>query len=286
MTISIQRLNPSTLELRVSGRLDADDYRKVLPMIEDAIREHGQIGLVVRIPGMRGWSASGLWEDLKFDVRHYRDVARVALVTGGERKGWMAAVSRPFTGGQVRAFSMTELEAARRWAASGDAAATEAEHLILQSPAFEPGQELPTVHARDGGDLSPPLRWSGAPLGTRSFAMIMVDPDAPSRPFTHWIAYNIPVTDEGLPAGVQHRGDLSDGILQGRNGFDEYGYCGPRPPGGKDHRYTFNLYALDDRLALPPGADRDEVESAMRGHILAATQLTTHYTRPAPDSAA
>lgn len=153
--------------------------------------------------------------------------------------------------------------------------------LQLSSPAFPSQGEIPRVHTYDGEDRSPPLSWTGAPPGTKSYALIVDDPDAPSGTFVHWVAFNIPASEQGMPAGVQHRGDMTEGTLQGRNDFDRLGWGGPSPPPGKPHRYVFKLYALDDKLSLPPGATKAEVERAMRGHVLDEAQLVGRYGRRA-----
>src|SRR4051794_31276693 len=130
--------------------------------------------------------------------------------------------------------------------------------LTLQSSSFEPKGDIPTAFTGDGQDRSPALRWSGGPEATKTYALIVHDPGAPSGDFAHWLVYNIPVTTTGLPEAGPHRGDLSDGTLQGRNDFDRIGYGGPKPPPGKPHRYQFELYALDAKLPLDSGATREE----------------------------
>ncbi len=152
--------------------------------------------------------------------------------------------------------------------------------LSLSSPAFEPDAEIPSTHTGDGDDRSPPLAWDGAPAQTTTYALIVDDPDAPTGTFVHWVAFDIPAVENGLPAGVEHYGDRTDGMKQGCNDFDRTGYGGPMPPRGEMHRYRFKLYALDDRLPLDPGASRDELERAMRGHVLDEAQLVGRYARP------
>lgn len=151
--------------------------------------------------------------------------------------------------------------------------------LSIESPAFAGNTNIPPVYTADGEDRSPPLRWSGVPAEAKTLALIMEDPDAPSGTFVHWVAFNIPATIDHLSEGTEHRGDYTDGTLQGKNGFDRVGYGGPKPPQGQTHRYVFKLYALDDRLGLEPGVNREEVERAMRGHVLASTELTARYGR-------
>jgi Raf kinase inhibitor-like YbhB/YbcL family protein len=127
--------------------------------------------------------------------------------------------------------------------------------------------------------VSPELHWASAPAGIRSFAILMSDPDAPID-FTHWIAYNIPSSARGLAEGASAHDGMPEGSAQGTNSFGRFGYGGPCPPAGKSHHYVFRLYALDVRLALPPGALRDRMEAAMSGHILAEGQIIGIYRRP------
>jgi Raf kinase inhibitor-like YbhB/YbcL family protein len=146
--------------------------------------------------------------------------------------------------------------------------------LKLESPAFKADAEIPAVYTADGEDRSPPLRWSGVPLDAKTLTLIVEDPDAS---FVHWIAFNIPATIDHLSEGTEHRGDYTDGTLQGRNGFDRFGYGGPKRAPAGSHRYIFKLYAVDDRLRLEPGATREQVEQAMKGHILDSTELVARY---------
>jgi Raf kinase inhibitor-like YbhB/YbcL family protein len=131
----------------------------------------------------------------------------------------------------------------------------------------------------DGDDRSPPLTWTTPPPGTKAYALIVTDPDAPGGTFTHWVLYNLPANKSELAAGVQKQGQLTDGTRQGQNDFGRMGYGGPCPPSGAPHRYVFTLTALDGELSLPPGASRAQVEAAMKGHIIAQGQLTARYGR-------
>lgn len=151
--------------------------------------------------------------------------------------------------------------------------------LHLQSPAFESGRDIPKLYTGEGDDCSPELRWSGAPDRTKAYALIVDDPDAPSGTFVHWVAFNIPAKDSGLPEGMQHLGDTTEGLRQGKNDFGRTGYNGPKPPPGKPHRYNFKLYALSEQLDLKPGATKAELERAMQGKVLEETQLTGNYAR-------
>jgi Raf kinase inhibitor-like YbhB/YbcL family protein len=143
------------------------------------------------------------------------------------------------------------------------------------SPAFPPGGRIPRVYTCDGRDLSPPLRWAGAPVGTRSFVLIVDDPDAPGGTFTHWVLFDIPATRTDLPEALP-RGAVGK---SGTTSFGRAGYGGPCPPSGV-HRYVFTLYALDvPSLGLREGSPRSAVERAMRGHVLASARYIGRYGR-------
>jgi Raf kinase inhibitor-like YbhB/YbcL family protein len=150
--------------------------------------------------------------------------------------------------------------------------------LTLTSSAFRDGDPIPTEYTCDGADRCPELRWDGAPEGTRSFALIVHDPDAPRGDFTHWVLFNIPAGVREIPAGAEP-GDIGDA---GTNDFGNLGYGGPCPPPGHGrHRYYFLLYALDqEQLSAGRGAKRQEVEATVRGHVLGQTQLMGTYERP------
>lgn len=151
--------------------------------------------------------------------------------------------------------------------------------FILESPAFGDGERIPEKYTCDGLDISPPLRWRDYPLETRSFILIMEDPDAPGGTFTHWIIYNMPADANGLEEGVKPLEEFPGGIMQGVNDFGRIGYGGPCPPPGKPHRYIFKLYALDTRLELGPAASLEDVLKLMSGHVLAEATLTGIYSR-------
>lgn len=147
--------------------------------------------------------------------------------------------------------------------------------MRVSSPAFAEGATIPRRHTCEGEDRAPELNWSGAPPETRSFVLIMDDPDAPRGTFTHWVLFDLPASLSGLPEGRPGVG------VEGSNDFGRVGYGGPCPPSGHGpHRYFFRLYALDrESLGLPRGASRREVEAAMRGHVLAEGQLMGRYER-------
>lgn len=145
----------------------------------------------------------------------------------------------------------------------------------LASTAFADGQPIPADYSCDGKDRSPPLRWSNPPPGTRSFAMVVDDPDAPGGIFRHWGAWNIPGEASGLDEGQ------SEGFQQARNDFGKPGYGGACPPRGHGpHRYRFKLLALDaDKLDLPAESRIEEVEKAAARHLLGTAELTGTYER-------
>ena len=150
--------------------------------------------------------------------------------------------------------------------------------MTLTSSSFQ-GGAIPKAASCDGSDTSPALAWGEAPAGVRSFALIVVDQDAPLGSFVHWVLYDIPAEARALPEGVPTQAQLPDGSRQGKNDFDKVGYGGPCPPGKSAHRYVFALYALDAKLGLPAGATRGQVEDALKGHLLAHGELTGRYQR-------
>jgi len=151
--------------------------------------------------------------------------------------------------------------------------------LMMTIPSFANGGEIPKKFSCDGSDVSPELSWSGAPPGTKSFALIADDPDAPAGTWTHWVLFDLPAAVTGLPEGVAKAEKLPNGGSQGRNDFRKLGYGGPCPPPGKPHRYFFKLYALDRMLDLKPGVSKQQLEGAMQGHILGKAEWTGKYKR-------
>jgi len=151
--------------------------------------------------------------------------------------------------------------------------------LTLSSKSFEPGREMPVKYTCDDEDVSPQLSWSGAPAGTHSFALIVDDPDAPGRVFTHWVLYNISPDRNELPEGVSADKIVKKGCSQGINDMRQVGYSGPCPPPGKPHRYRFHLYALDSMLDLPSHVTKNAALAAMKGHVLAEAEIIGLYKR-------
>jgi Raf kinase inhibitor-like YbhB/YbcL family protein len=155
--------------------------------------------------------------------------------------------------------------------------------MLLESPAFANGTPIPSKYTCEGEDVPPELRWANAPEGTRSFALIVDDPDAPDprrpqRTWVHWVLYEIPADATGLP----ERGKpLPPGTREGTNDWESTGYGGPCPPVG-EHRYFFKLYALDAALGDLYEPSKDQLEDAMTGHILGKVELMGTYEKATP----
>lgn len=141
--------------------------------------------------------------------------------------------------------------------------------FTLSSPAFANGETIPTVHTCSGAGISPELTWNEPPAGTKSFALIMDDPDASG--FTHWIIYNIPADRRSLPEDIETDQEREDGSFQGLNGVAVFGYMGSCPPAL--HHYSFRLYALDVMLEKTQGVGKSLLVPAMEEHILAQSEL-------------
>ncbi len=150
--------------------------------------------------------------------------------------------------------------------------------MTLTSPAFQAGEMIPPLYTCDDKDISPPLRWSQAPKGTQSFALIMDDPDAPMGTWVHWVLYNLPPTVDMLPEALPGIRKLANAEKQGHNSSGEIGYAGPCPPSGT-HRYYFKMYALDTALLLEGDVTKQDLLKAMEGHILAEAELMARYER-------
>lgn len=152
----------------------------------------------------------------------------------------------------------------------------------LSSTVFQDGAPIPSRHTCEGDDTSPPLAWSGAPAGTRSFALIVDDPDAPDpaaprMTWVHWVLYNLPPSTPGLAADAS-RGGLPAGTLEGLNDWQRTGYGGPCPPVGR-HRYFHKLYALDTVLPDLGRPRKDRLLQAMAGHVLGEARLVGTYLK-------
>jgi Raf kinase inhibitor-like YbhB/YbcL family protein len=156
--------------------------------------------------------------------------------------------------------------------------------MKLTSPAFAHNGAIPAQYTCDGANISPALEWSEAPQNSNSFVLIVDDPDAPTKVWTHWIVFNIPNTTQSLAENTAYSAQGSEGqasgpFMQGATDFNgKRQWGGPCPPSGT-HHYHFTLYALDNFLDLPTGATKEQVLQAMRGHILAQTTLIGTYQR-------
>jgi Raf kinase inhibitor-like YbhB/YbcL family protein len=139
------------------------------------------------------------------------------------------------------------------------------------------GASIPRQFTCDGEDFSPAIQWEGEPAGTKSFALVVDDPDAPGGTWTHWMLWDIPADVHSLDEGAE----LHSLGKSGTNDFRRLGYGGPCPPGGKGpHRYFFHLYALDaESLKVTAGAKRAAFEKALRGHVLAEAEFMGRYER-------
>jgi len=157
--------------------------------------------------------------------------------------------------------------------------------MQLTSSDFGAGGAIPIRFTWEGDNVSPEFSWKEAPGETKSFALILHDPDAPrAGGFTHWIFYNIPAEKGHLDPDVPKDDNVPGTGVQGRNDSGEIGYMGPCPPSGT-HRYYVRLFALDTEVRLPPGATHDELTEAMEGHILARAELMGTYGKKAEKAA-
>jgi len=148
----------------------------------------------------------------------------------------------------------------------------------LTSPAFTANGAIPKQHSCEGTNRSPELRWSEPPPGTKAFALIVDDPDAPAGTYVHWVLYDLPGDATGLPEGVPPE-ETARGGTHGTNGSRKLGYTGPCPPPGKVHHYFFKLSALNAPTGLKPGATKDDVLHAIEGHVIGQVQLVGTYER-------
>jgi len=145
------------------------------------------------------------------------------------------------------------------------------------SSSFADGGWIPDLNTCQGADVSPSLEWMGEPPETRSFALIVDDPDAPGGTWDHWLLYDLGSKSHNLAQGYKI-GSLG---VSGKNSWGKPGYGGPCPPKGHGpHRYFFRIYALDvNTLGLPAGAQRGELEKKMKGHVLAEAQYMGRFER-------
>jgi Raf kinase inhibitor-like YbhB/YbcL family protein len=156
--------------------------------------------------------------------------------------------------------------------------------FAVESAVLKADQPIPREYTADGHNWSPPLTWSNAPPATKSFAVVLQDPDAGNPPpFVHWVIYNIPSSAKGVPENVPFEPGAAmpaeiAGAVQGLSGFRRPIYRGPAPPPGKPHHYHFDVYALDVS-DLKPNLTRAELLDAIKGHVLAQAELVPVYER-------
>ena len=158
--------------------------------------------------------------------------------------------------------------------------------LTVTSPTLKANEVVPIDHTADGKNTSPALSWTGAPAGTKQFALVYDDPDVVfgGQTFVHWVVYKIPGTAKGLPADLPMDAVLKEpadiaGTIQGLSGFKRTGYRGPAPPPGKPHHYTWTVYALDADLPLAEGLNRNQLMEAIKPHIIGQGSLVAIYER-------
>ncbi|MBI2601756.1 MAG: YbhB/YbcL family Raf kinase inhibitor-like protein [Deltaproteobacteria bacterium] len=159
-------------------------------------------------------------------------------------------------------------------------ASAQSDGLVIKSSAFKHNGDIPKVFTCQGKDTSPPLEWDHAPKGTKTFALIVDDPDAPDpknpqRTWVHWVLYNIPLNVKALAENIQA---LPPGAKDGLNDWKRSGYGGPCPPIGR-HRYFHKLFALDKELTFKSTPTKAELEAAMEGHILGRAELIGTYQK-------
>ncbi|MFL6546582.1 MAG: YbhB/YbcL family Raf kinase inhibitor-like protein, partial [Candidatus Udaeobacter sp.] len=157
--------------------------------------------------------------------------------------------------------------------------------LTVSSTAFSNGSAIPPLYSSYGQNASMPLSWTAGPNGTQSYAILMEDPDAKGAPLPviHWVVWNIPTTVHGLREGLERLDRLDDPnrLQQGPNTSGTIGYKGPKPPvGDPSHHYHIEVFAVDSKLALRLGANRDDLLKALQGHVLASGELLGLFARP------
>jgi len=145
--------------------------------------------------------------------------------------------------------------------------------LNISSEAFKQNGQIPSKYSCDGADINPPLMIENVPTTAMSLALIVDDPDAPAGTWVHWVMWNINPSSKVIKENT-----VPQGAEQGMNDFRKRSYGGPCPPSGT-HRYFFKLYALDSTLTLGPNTNKASLEKAMKGHVLAQSELIGLYKR-------
>lgn len=150
-----------------------------------------------------------------------------------------------------------------------------ASSLTITSSAFKNLESIPIVYTCDGENISPPLAWTGVPDKTKSFVLVVYNPDAPYGTYYNWIIYSIPSSIRFLPKGANT--NLPTDIQVGKTSSGDTIYRGPCPPNAAIHHYIFKLYAVDSEVLIPDGADSDEVYFAIKKHIISEAELVGTY---------
>lgn len=145
--------------------------------------------------------------------------------------------------------------------------------MRITSTAFQNNESIPSEYTCDGKNCNPPLVFSEVPKNTQSLVLIVEDPDAPSKVFVHWLVYNIPPTTSQIL-----KNQVPANSMLGMTDIGKSEYVGPCPPNGT-HRYFFKLFALDSVLDLAKGASKEEVEEAMKEHVIESAELVGLYAR-------
>lgn len=158
--------------------------------------------------------------------------------------------------------------------------------MELRSSAYRPGGVIPLRYTCDGDNVSPAFNWTDAPPGTKSYVLLLHDPDAPRNGgFTHWVVFDIDPAEHQIDENAPKQAQFAEFGVQGNNDAGKLGYMGPCPP-SETHRYIARLFALDTELNLQPGASREQVENAMQGHVIDQVALMGTYARNAQESVA
>ncbi len=152
--------------------------------------------------------------------------------------------------------------------------------LKLISPSFKDGDGIPTKFTCEGDDVSPPLKWENSPIGTKSFVVILEDPEdttAPGGIFLHWTIFNIPSDTMELAENVSATSQMPKNVKEGKNDFGKIGYGGPCPDGSGKHKYRFTLYSIDIKLSLETGISKEQLLNSIKGHIIEQAELRGLY---------
>jgi Raf kinase inhibitor-like YbhB/YbcL family protein len=150
----------------------------------------------------------------------------------------------------------------------------------ITSTAFEADGAIPVKYSCSGANISPGLTWTDPPAGTKSYILIVDDPDASAAtPAVHWLVYDIPAMQRGLEENTLRKATLPNNVKQGKNSTGKVGYGGPCPDPGKVHHYFFKFYALDYAPDLKPKLKIADVEAALKDHVLAKSELIGRFQK-------